>query len=329
MNPIFYTFVILLFVAVVLGIEGLYQWWNSRHGPAARRLEQRIQALSAGAQVQGARLTILKERMLSGSKPLDALMMRLPRVQMLDRIILQSGLSLTVGRLAVHSVAAAAIVAVAASFAPLPVPVPMPLIVLAGVAAFAFPTLRVLRCRRKRLRILERQLPEAADMISRALRAGHSFSSAVGMLGSEFAEPMGGEFRIVFDEINYGVTLNDALMNLATRVPVPDLRYFVIAVLIQRETGGNLAEILDSIASLVRARLQLFDKVRVLSAEGRLSAWVLGLLPFVTAAGIYVLNPTFLAVLWEDPAGLTVVETVLVAMVFGVLWMRRIVQIRV
>ncbi|MDN7183085.1 type II secretion system F family protein [Caballeronia sp. SEWSISQ10-4 2] len=327
MNPIFYTFVILLFVAVVLGIEGVYQWWNSRHGPAARRLEQRIQALSAGAQVQGERLTILKERMLSGSKPLDALMMRMPRVQMLDRIILQSGLSLTVGRLVVHSVVAVAIVAVAASFAPLPVP--MPLIALAGVTALAFPTLRVLRCRRKRLRVLERQLPEAADMISRALRAGHSFSSAIGMLGSEFAEPMGGEFRIVFDEINYGVTLNDALMNLATRVPVHDLRYFVIAVLIQRETGGNLAEILDSIAALVRARLQLFDKVRVLSAEGRLSAWILGLLPFVTAGAIHVLNPTFLAVLWEDPAGLTVVETVLVSMVFGVLWMRRIVQIRV
>src|SRR5260370_14335736 len=300
MNPIFYTFVILLFVAVDLGLDGLYKCWNGRHGPAARRLEQRIQALSAGAQVQGERLTILKQRMLSGSKPLDALMMRMPRVQMLDRIILQSGLSLRVGRVAVRSVVAVAIVAVAASFAPLPVP--MPLIALAGVAAFAFPTLRVLRCRRKRLRVLERQLPEAVDMISRALRAGHSFSSAIGMLGSEFAEPMGGEFRIVFDEINYGVTLNDALMNLATRVPVPELRYFVIAVLIQRETGGNLAEILDSIAALVRARLQLFDKVRVLSAEGRLSAWILGLLPFVAAGGIQVVNPTFLAEPLDDPA---------------------------
>src|SRR5258708_2690332 len=198
MNPIFYTFVILLFVAVVLGIEGLYQWWNSRHGPAARRLEQRIQALSAGAQVQGERLTILKERLLSGSKPLDALMMHLPRVQMLDRIILQSGLSLTVGRLVVHSVVAVAIVAVTASFAPLPVP--MPLIALAGAAALAFPTLRVLRQRRKRLRVLERQLPEAADMISRALRAGHSFSSAIGMPGNEFSAPIGGGFRIVFSK---------------------------------------------------------------------------------------------------------------------------------
>ncbi|WP_421380756.1 type II secretion system F family protein (plasmid) [Paraburkholderia sp. DD10] len=327
MNPIFYAFAFLLFIAVVLGIEGLYQWWNSHHGPAAHRLDQRIRALSAGANVQGERLSILKERVLSGSAPIHALMMRVPRIQMIDRIILQSGLSLTVGRLVTHSLMAVTVVLLAASFAL--VHVPPVVTALAAVAALAFPTLRVLRCRRKRLRVLERQLPEAADMISRALRAGHSFSSAIGMLGNEFAEPTAGEFRIVFDEINYGVTLNEALMNLATRVPVRDLRYFVIAVLIQRETGGNLAEILDSIASLVRARLQLFDKVRVLSAEGRLSGWILALLPFVSAGAMQVVNPTFFAVLWEDPAGLQVVEMMLVSMVLGILWMRRIVQIRV
>jgi len=327
MDPIFYTFVISLFFAVVLAVAGLYQWWNSRHGPAARRLEQRIQALSAGAQVKGERLTILKERMLSGSKPLEALMMRVPRAQMLDRIILQSGLSLTVGRLAAQSVFAGVIIAAVASLVPLAVPVL--LTALLCITAFALPTLRVLRRRQKRMRVLERQLPEAADMISRALRAGHSFSSAIGMLGNEFAEPMSGEFRIVSDEINYGVTLNEALMNLATRVPVHDLRYFVIAVLIQRETGGNLAEILDSIASLVRERMRLFDKVRVLSAEGRMSAWVLGLLPFVAAGAMQLLNPSFLEVLWQDPAGLKVIGMNLTSMVFGFLWMRRIVRIRV
>ena len=327
MNPIFYAFAFLLFIAVVLGIEGIYQWWNSHHGPAARRLDQRIRALSAGAHANGERLSILKERMLSNSASVHALMMRVPRIHLLDRIILQSGSSLTMGRLATHSVVALVLVPLAANFSP--VQVPTLVTVLAAVAALAFPTLRMLRARRKRLRVLERQLPEAADMISRALRAGHSFSSALGMLGSEFAEPMAGEFRIVFDEINYGVTLNEALLNLATRVPVGDLRYFVIAVLIQRETGGNLAEILDSIASLVRARLQLFDKVRVLSAEGRLSGWILALLPFASAGAMQVVNPTFFSVLWEDPAGLQIIETMLVSMVLGILWMRRIVQIRV
>jgi tight adherence protein B len=149
------------------------------------------------------------------------------------------------------------------------------------------------------------------------------------MVSTEFAEPMGGEFRITFDEINYGVSLNEALLNLATRVPVRDLRYFVIAVLIQRETGGNLAEVLDGIATLIRERLKLFDKIRVLSAEGKLSAWILGLLPFVTAGFMMVLNPSFLDVLWQDPAGIKMLQTLAFSMLFGVMWMRRIVKIRV
>lgn len=140
---------------------------------------------------------------------------------------------------------------------------------------------------------------------------------------------MGSEFRVTFDEINYGVSLHDALMNLAARVPVSDLRYFVIAVLIQRETGGNLAELLDSIAHLIRERFKLFDKIRVLSAEGRMSAWVLGLLPFGTAAMMMLMNPEFLRVLWEDSVGLRMIGVTLVSMVLGMLWMRRIIRIHV
>ena len=122
MNPIFYTFAFLLFIAVVLGIEGIYQWWNSHHGPAARRLDQRIRALSAGAHANGERLSILKERMLSNSASVHALMMRVPRIHLLDRIILQSGSSLTVGRLATHSVVALVLVPLAANFSPVQVP---------------------------------------------------------------------------------------------------------------------------------------------------------------------------------------------------------------
>jgi tight adherence protein B len=133
----------------------------------------------------------------------------------------------------------------------------------------------------------------------------------------------------VFDEINYGVPLNDALLNLANRVPIRDLRYFVIAVLIQRETGGNLAEVLDGIAFLIRERFKLFDKVRVLAAEGKLSAWVLGLLPFITAGAMSVLNRAFLEVLWTDPAGFKVLGVMAFLMVAGIYSMRRIIRIRV
>lgn len=325
MDPIFYTFVILLFVAVVLTIEGGYLWWNSRHGPAARRIESRIRALSAGGHVGKAHLSILKDRMLRESGALEKLLMQLPRVQTLDLFIEQSGVNWSASKLIVVSAAIPLALLVIGSF----LPVPMMFSAVAALSSGALPYLYVQRRRRKRLLHLERQLPDMADTIGRALRAGHSFPSAIGMVSTEFPEPTAGEFRITFDEINYGVPLNEALMNLAERVPIRDLRYFVIAVLIQRETGGNLAEVLDSIASLIRERFKLFDKVRVLSAEGKLSAWVLGLLPFVTGAAMMALNPTFLEVLWKDPAGLKVIGVMLTLMAIGIYSMRRIIRIRV
>ncbi|VWB07965.1 type II secretion system F family protein [Burkholderia lata] len=325
MNTIFYGFVILTFVAVVLAIEGGYQWWNARHGSAARRIESRIRSMSAGGNVQQERLSILKKRMLDESKPFDRLLMRVPRVHRLDLVIQQSGLDWTLPKLIVLSAVFAAFAWLALSFATLPQLAALPVALFAGW----LPMMYVMRCRAKRMRKLERQLPDICDMISRALRSGHSFTSTLGMVGDEFPDPMGGEFRVTFDEVNYGVSLHDALMNLATRVPVQDLRYFVIAVLIQRETGGNLAELLDCISALIRERFKLFDKVRVLSAEGRLSAWILGLLPFGTAAVMALLNREFLSVLWEDPAGIRMVGGMLVSMLFGLFWIRRIVRIRV
>ncbi|MBN3746257.1 type II secretion system F family protein [Burkholderia sp. Se-20373] len=325
MNTIFYGFVILTFVAVVLAIEGGYQWWNARHGAAARRIESRIRSMSAGGNVQQERLSILKKRMLDESKPFDRLLLRMPRVHRLDLVIQQSGLDWTLPKLIMLSGVFAAFAWLALSFATLPQLAALPVALFAG----CLPMMYVMRCRGKRMRKLERQLPDICDMIARALRSGHSFTSTLGMVGDEFPEPMGGEFRVTFDEVNYGVSLHDALLNLVTRVPVQDLRYFVIAVLIQRETGGNLAELLDSIAALIRERFKLFDKVRVLSAEGRLSAWILGLLPFGTAAVMALLNREFLSVLWEDPAGIRMVGTMLVSMLFGLIWIRRIVRIRV
>ena len=134
---------------------------------------------------------------------------------------------------------------------------------------------------------------------------------------------------MVFDEINFGVSMQHALMNLAVRVPITDLRYFVIAVLIQRESGGNLAELLEKISELIRARLTLLGKVRVLSAEGRFSAWILSCLPFVMALVLNVVNPGFMSVLWTDPAGTTIIGTALGMMVIGIFAMSRIVKIRV
>jgi tight adherence protein B len=129
--------------------------------------------------------------------------------------------------------------------------------------------------------------------------------------------------------MNFGMGLSEALARLTQRVPLDDLRFFMIAVLIQREAGGNLAELLDNIASIVRARLKLLGQVRTLSAEGRLSAWILGLMPFVMAGVLDMSNPGFMRVLWTDPVGVKLVGGALSAMAMGVLWMRKIIRIRI
>src|SRR6202007_3264547 len=134
--------------------------------------------------------------------------------------------------------------------------------------------------RSRRLLQLQHQLPEAMDLVTRALRAGHSFSSGVQMIAEEMANPIANEFRIVADEVNFGVSLQQALTNLSERIPLTDLRYFVVSVLIQRDSGGNLTEVLGTLRSLIRERLKLLARVRVLSSEGRLSAWILGMMPF-------------------------------------------------
>ena len=172
-------------------------------------------------------------------------------------------------------------------------------------------------------------LPEALDMMGRAMRAGHAFPTALKMAGEEMPDALGVEFRTVFDEVNFGVSMPDALMGMASRVPSTDLRYFVIAVLIQRETGGNLTDLLSSISAIIRDRLKLLGQVKVMSAEGRMSAWVLGALPFLVGGFSTLVNPDALTPLFTDPAGRKMLVASLVLMVVGMLAIRRITIIRV
>jgi tight adherence protein B len=176
---------------------------------------------------------------------------------------------------------------------------------------------------------IEQQLPEAADFIARALRAGHSFTNVLQIVGNEMPEPLSTDFRIAREEINYGVPMAEALHNMASRIPLTDLRYLIIAVLIQRETGGNLAEILTSISHMIRERLKLVDRVRVLSAEGRMSAWILGLLPFGVAGMLVLTNPDYIQILWTDPTGIKLLWTALFMIIIGVLWLRKMIRIHI
>ncbi len=316
--------ILLLFIAVVLMVEGMYLLWSSYKGPEANKIERRLRIMSAGAH-GGGETPLLKQRLLSDTPFLQHILLSTPRIHVLDRLLMQSGLKAKLMSFIGLSIALALAGFFVAGFLTLSWFVSMALMVLAG----SLPYFYLLHLRGKRLIKFDEQLPDALDLIGRGVRAGHALPSAIKMVADEMAEPIAEEFRITFDEVNYGFSMQDALTNLATRVPSSDLRYFVVAVLIQRETGGNLAELLDNISALIRARHKLYGTIRVLSAEGKLSAWILTLLPIVLAFFINFINPAFMRVLWTDDVGIKMVIGMVILMILGILWMRKIIKIRV
>lgn len=173
----------------------------------------------------------------------------------------------------------------------------------------------------------ERQLPDAMDLISRALKAGHAFSSGLKMVADEFDDPIGTEFAKTLNEINFGVGVADALKNLPNRVDCRDIKFFVISVILQRETGGNLAEILENISRLVRERFKLQGRIASLAAEGKLSAIVLVALPFVVAFAISILNPKYIGTLFTDPIGKILIAFGLLMMIMGIFMIKRMIRI--
>ncbi len=325
MDTLFYAFSVLLFATVILLFEGLYLWWSGSHGGEARRIARRLRLMSGGPGGGGERVSILKQRRYSSHVRLDTFLHKRRLANALDRKLLQAGVKWSVAQFMGATVGAFVLALVIMH----PRTMPTAARIVIAAAWMALPYILLLRARKARLIKIEQQLPEAADFLARAMRAGHSFANVLQMVGNELPEPLSGEFRAAHQEINYGVPLNEALYNLADRIPLTDLRYLVIAVVIQRESGGNLAEILGSISYIIRERLKLIGKVRVLSAEGRMSAWILGMLPFCVMAVMLVLNPEYVSVLWTDPAGVSMLWSGAGMIVIGVLWIRRVIHIRV
>lgn len=317
-------FAVLLFAAVILAIEGSWLWWSGSHGGGARRIARRLR-LMGGATGGTEQLSILKQRRYATAPALERVLRRIPQLAALDRLLLQAGLAWTVAQFL--GVSASALLA--GLLLPQLWDLPTPAALAALAAGGLLPGGLLLRARAARLKKIEQQLPEAADFLGRALRAGHSFANVLQMAGEEMPDPIAAEFRFAHREINYGVPMNEALHNLATRVPLTDLRYLVIAVLIQRESGGNLAEILGSISRLIRARLKLLGQVRVMSAEGRMSAWILGLLPIGVLLVMTVVNPEYVRPLWHDPTGVRLMWYAAGISALGVCWMRSLIRIRV
>lgn len=179
------------------------------------------------------------------------------------------------------------------------------------------------------MKIFQAQLPEALDLIARSLRAGHAFTGGLKMVGDEMNDPIGGEFLKTLSEINLGVGVQEALINLAGRVDCPDLKFFITSVIIQRETGGNLAEILENLAHLIRERFKFYGKVQTLAAPGKLSAIILVILPFALAFVISQINPKYMQALINDPAGKYLIGAALLLMAVGTLFIKKLIAIKV
>lgn len=324
MDLVFAAFAVLLFAAVIFMVEGAWLWWTTSHGKGARRIARRLDMM-AGRGEGAERISILKQRRYATSPWLNRWLGRVPQVASLDRLLLQSGLGWQVGQFL-----GGAMLLLLAALVLLPgLPLPLLPAALLLAAAVAAPYGVLLRARAARLKRIEIQLPEAADFLARALRAGHSFANVLKMVGDEMPDPIGGEFKATYEEINYGVPMNEALHNLGTRIPLTVLRYLVLAVLIQRESGGNLAELLANIGRLTRARLKLLAQVRVLSAEGRMSAWILALLPLGMLAISSVTNYHYVSILWTTSTGINLLWSAAGSTLFGVVWMRGVIRIRI
>jgi len=197
--------------------------------------------------------------------------------------------------------------------------------ILIGMAPFAF----VIHKRNKRFQQIEQELPEALDLMVSGLRAGHSLVAALRLVAYESPEPLSNEFRICFDEQNYGLELRSAMENLVGRVPLQDLRIVVTAILIQKESGGNLAEVLDKASYVIRERFKLKRQVRVHTAQGRMTGWILSFLPIALGIALYLLNPQTMSLLWTRPIGIKLLVTSAIMTVTGALIIRKIVNMEV
>lgn len=262
-----------------------------------RRMESVRKAERRGSVSLGVQL--VRDEMLSSVPLLHRLLMRWSWLTGFKDFIRQAGMKTKPGKILLLVVALALGAYVGAGFLSLSFPIP----IFAGIAAAMIPLIVIAWKRRKRLHQFEEHFPEALDLLGRAVRAGHAFSTGLEMIGKESQEPIAGEFRTAFEEQNFGLPLRDALLNLTERIPLVDVRFFVTALLIQKETGGNLAEILDGLSRVIRERFRIYREVQTRTAQGKLTAAILIAIPPLMALALGFLNPHYMQVLYKDPVG--------------------------
>ena len=323
--------VILVGLAFILGVAlviGGYVGATQVPGMVMeRKLESRLQEISqAPEELRTNHGKDLLKASKSGPLPgLDRFLKGTTRGSSIGRWLEQTGVHTTISAVLIIALVLAVVVGLIVATAvrarwSLPV---------GAAVGFALPFMVLNHKRGKRLRTFEEAFPEALDLISRALKAGHAFATGLKMVADEMDEPVGPEFRKTFDEQNFGLPLKDALDNLTQRLPIIDVRFFATAVLIQRETGGNLSEILENLAHVVRERFKILRQVRVYTAHGRLTGYVLLALPAVLCIALAFINPEHMNLLFRERMGQMLLLTAVVMQVIGYVWIRQVVKIEV
>jgi tight adherence protein B len=318
----------LAFLVMTAAVVG--GWMIATHLPefvAARRMQQRLRDVSALPEPAAgeAEATVVKQKDEGPLPGVNRLVAGTIAGTRLSKLIEQSGVRTSASAIVMISIgmaAAAALVAMMFVHQYLAV-------LVAGVVGIMVPTLFLMQRRSARLKKFEEQFPEALDLLSRAIRAGHAFQTAMSMVASELKEPVGPEFKKTFDQQNFGLPLRDALNELAQRINILDVRFFVTAVLIQRESGGNLAEILDNLAHVVRERFKIRRQVRVHTAHGRFTGYVLLALPGALGVALSFINPDHMHMLFNEHMGQIMLMGAIVMQTIGFIWIRQVIKIEV
>lgn len=315
-----------IFTAIVLLLEGSYFAFRSIQGSGAeKRVRRRLGKMYADGRISET-MGILQNKNLSGVPWLNRILLRMSRFRRLNELLLeQANVQYTLG-VFILVAAILALVGFLVSFRY----TSNYLLALVGALFFGMlPVFYLRRKKRKRMERFQEQLPNALELIARSLRAGHAFSGGLKMVADEFADPIGPEFDKTVDEINFGVDFTQALKNLSSRIDCDDLKYFIISVTLQRETGGNLTEILDNIAFLIRERFKLQGKVKALAAEGKFSAYILIGLPIFIALAVFFLNRGYINILLTDPIGKGLIAAAIIMMILGMIVIKGMINIKV
>jgi len=317
-------FVGLVFAAVFLLAQGMIIPVFGENRQTRKRLKRRLEEMDQAGEQQAIN-SLLREKYLRDLSPLARRIESLPMMESLARTIEQSGNRILAHRLVLLALVFAIVAAVVAW-----VFTRMPLVALAAApVAFALPFIKINRDRSIRLGRIEEQLPDAIDVMRRALQAGHPFNASMKLVAEDMEEPIAREFELAFADMNYGNDVRRAMLGLLARVPSVTVMSLVTSVLVQRETGGNLTEILEQIAKVVRSRFRFQRRVTTLSAEGRMSAWVLAMIPLILFGAMMVVNPKYLPMLLEDAQGRNLIVFAVVWASIGVYFIRRIIRIEV